>query len=139
MTKTEQKLSPAQKLEEVIIKAQEKDLESMARKEKSYYLWEWMREELIGRQIFKKQKFTLTAKGFSKVSYILASLREKSELVELKVEILDTQTVNIEAHFDLDVLDNRARYLLNAKHPDWNLELLVEDDKDEDYYHGYSD
>ena len=137
MTKTEQKLSPAQKMEQTILAMSNKDIASKARGENSYFLWNWMREELIGREIHKQQKFVLTAIGFSRVSYILASLRERGELAKLKVEILDTQTINIEAHFDLGVLDNRMRYILNAQYG-WNLELLVDEAQPEDDFNNHS-
>ena len=110
-----------------------KDLEKYENKEKSYELLNWLKEELILRQINGLNVFVITANAFTKCVRLLALFRENN-LTELTLSILDRDTIEVKFNFDLTTLRNSEKRFLNSKF-DLNLEIETENEIDQTYAH----
>ena len=119
--------------DDAIIALAKKDLEKYENKEKSYELLNWLKEELILRQINGLNVFVITANAFTKCVRLLALFRENN-LTELTLSILDRDTIEVKFNFDLTTLRNSEKRFLNSKF-DLNLEIETENEIDQTYAH----
>ena len=119
--------------DDAIIALAKKDLEKYENKEKSYELLNWLKEELILRQVNGLNAFVITANAFTKCVRLLALFRENN-LTELNISILDRDTIEVKFNFDLTTLRNSEKRFLNSKF-DLNLEIETEDEIDQTYSH----
>ena len=119
--------------DDAIIALAKKDLEKYENKEKSYELLNWLKEELILRQVNGLNAFVITANAFTKCVRLLALFRENN-LTELNISILDRDTIEVKFNFDLTTLRNSEKRFLNSKF-DLNLEIETEDEIDRTYSH----
>lgn len=118
---------------ETITKLAQKDYDAFTKKEKSYALYNWVKDELILCQIHKKNILSVEPKALARMINLLSLLRQRN-LTKCNIVIQDSENAQIEFDFDLTTLSNAERIRLNSTY-DLDLELQDEPIEEEIYDH----
>ena len=127
-------MKKSQKIEtKTILALAEKDYSAFKAEQKSYQLFNWLKDELILCQVHKINCLLIEPKALSRIINILAVLRERN-LNSLEINILDRENAEVIFSMDMTTINNAERRRLNSE---FNLQLeeLTEDRKDETYAH----
>lgn len=118
---------------ETIVALAKKDYECFQKKEKSYKLLNWFKDELILCQVYGKKTLIIEPKALARVINILGLIRGRN-LNKCIIEIVDSTEALVNFDFDLSTLDNAERRRLNNE---WKLGLeeVTEDEVDRTYDH----
>lgn len=119
--------------EEVVIKLAKKDYDKLAKNEKSYELFSWLRDELIISETEKENVLLFTPKAFARIVNILARLRERN-LDKCDVQILDRENIKLTFAFDLTTLTLYETRRVNQEYGLTIPEPKQEEDEDDEIF-----
>lgn len=119
--------------EKAIMEMANKDYDAYQKQQKSYVLLNWLKDELVLRQVAGEKKFGLTPKSLSRTINILSLLRERN-LTALDIKVADRETCIVSFELDMTTINNAERRRLNSYY-NLNLEDLDEGVSDETYAH----
>lgn len=131
MTNAQEKTTKT--INDIIITLANKDLEAYKKEEKSFELFNWLKDELILQEINNKHTIVVNAKALARIINILSAIREKN-LNSLSITMDDKETCKVKFSFDLTTLSNGERRRINSLYGT-SLEEMTEDEEDLTYDH----